>query len=123
MQTSMSKKREDPDLTKNHHSLPKINYTQDNMNMNMPFPYFGRGDFTKTEPFLVAKSLKPRVHLILYCHLIQRKRARLDAIGANTPIKVDLRPVLWVRNPKILRRDREDVIESKVSCKGDGLHQ
>lgn len=90
------------------------------MGINLFLPHFNWRNLTRAKPFLVTKSLKPRLHILLHCQLVRRKRTRLGTVEANTLVKVDLKPILRMWNPKILRIVSGDVTKTKwvVGVKG-----
>lgn len=65
------------------------------------------------KPFLVIESIKPISYFLIHFHIVRRKKVQLVIVRMGVPVKVDFRPVLWVRTLKKAR------IVSMVSKKSD----
>lgn len=92
------------------------------MSVNPYFPHLSRRHLSRVEPFLIAKSLKPRLHYLIHRHLVQRKRARLSTIGVRVPVKVDLRLTLQIEDPTEDRRIGGEIVENEMSHECEGFY-
>lgn len=107
--TMRVRKHEDSVLTKYFSYILKINYTQDITSINLFLPRLGRGYLTRVKPFLISKPLKPILHVLHHCQLVQRKRTRLCKRRGDILGETDLKPILWVQRMTTARRIKRGI--------------